>query len=249
MGASLQSSTGLSGKTVVIIGGTSGFGKAIACRAAELGAGLVITGRNREKLEHVVSEFTTAGHKASGHVVDASDTASVATFFEGIAPFDHLVSMAGGFMGGGFLDADYETIRKAIEEKLFANLRIARHAAAKVAEGGSMTFTAGSGGRPHNASGAVIGNDAIRTMVEGLAVELAPKARVNAVAPTWTETPLWRNMPAADVQATRERFSQTIPLRRTAEIDEVAQAYLFLMQCGFITGQTIVVDGGLTLVS
>lgn len=237
----------LEDKTVVVIGGTSGFGKATARAAAELGARLVITGRDIEKLQRVVGEFTTEGRKTVGHVVDGANSASVAAFFDKIEPFDHLVSMAGGFMGGGFLDAGYDTIRRAVDEKLFANLQIARHAAKKVADGGSLTFTAGSGGRPHNASGAIIGNDAIRTMVQGLAVELAPKARANAVAPTWTETPLWRGMPAADVQATRERFSQAIPLGRTARIEEVSQAYLFLMQCGFVTGQTIVVDGGLTL--
>ena len=152
-------------------------------------------------------------------------------------------------MGGGFLEAPFETIERAVREKLFANLQIARHASKKIAEGGSMTFTAGAGGRPHNASGAIVGNDAVRTLVTGLAVELAPNARANAVAPTWTETPLWRNIPAPDVEATKQRLSQTIPLGRTAEIEEIALAYIFLMQCSFITGQTIVVDGGLTLVS
>jgi NAD(P)-dependent dehydrogenase (short-subunit alcohol dehydrogenase family) len=239
----------LKNKTVIVIGGSSGFGKEIALKVAALGARLIVTGRDEAKLDRIVGEFASAGREVAGHVVDAADVATVAAFFEKIAPFDHLVSMAGGFMGGGFLSADYETIRRAVDEKLFANLQIARHAPKKITEGGSMTFTAGSGGRPHNASGAIVGNDAIRTLVQGLAVELAPRVRVNAVAPTWTETPLWRGMPPGDVQATKERFSQTIPLGRTAKIDEVAQAYVFLMQCGFITGQTIVVDGGLTLVS
>lgn len=238
----------LKDKTLIVIGGSSGFGNATALRAAELGAKVTITGRDADKLEKAVSAFTAVGHKVAGHVVDAADVGSIAAFFDEIEAYDHLVSMAGGFMGGGFLEADYETIRRTIDEKLFANLQIARHAAKKIAEGGSMTFTGGSGGRPHNASGAIIGNDAIRTMVEGLAVELAPKARVNAVAPTWTETPLWRNMPPDEVKATRERFAQIIPLGRTAQIEEVSSAYIFLMQCGFITGQTITIDGGATLV-
>lgn len=238
-----------SGKTVVVIGGTSGFGKAVASRVAEGGGRLVLTGRDPVKLERVVAELAAAGHDVTGHGLDAADTATIAGFFNHVAPFDHLVSMAGGFMGGGFLEADYAVIRKAVDEKLFANLHIARHAAPKLAPGGSMTFTAGSGGRPHSASGAIVGNQAISTLVQGLAVELAPKGRVNAVAPTWTQTPLWRDMPEADIAATRERFAKAIPLGRTAEIDEVVMAYLFLMQCTFITGQTITVDGGLTLVS
>lgn len=237
------------GKTVIVIGGTSGFGKSVALKVAALGGKLIITGRDPRKLELALGEFADGGHHARGHLLDTADTASVATFFNASEPFDHLVSTAGGFMGGGFLDADMETIRRAIDEKLFANLTIARHAAKKVRQGGSLVFTGGSGGRPHNASGAIVGNDAIRIMVAGLAVELAPKARANAVAPTWTETPLWRHMPQDQVQATREHFAKTIPLGRTAHIEEVAEAYVFLMQCGFVTGETLVIDGGLTLVS
>ncbi|CAM5761640.1 short-chain dehydrogenase [Labrys miyagiensis] len=236
-------------KTVVVVGGSSGFGKAAALKAAELGARLILTGRDPVKLGQVVATMDTDGYQVAGHVLDAANVSTISAFFDKIDRFDHLISMAGGFMGGGFLDADYETIRRAVDEKLFANLQIARHAVKRIADGGSMTFTSGSGGRPHSASGAIIGNEAISSMVQGLAVELAPKARVNAVAPTWTETPLWRDMPATNVQATRAHFAGTIPLGRTAEIEEVAQAYLFLMQCGFITGQTITVDGGLTLVS
>lgn len=236
-------------KKIIVIGGASGFGRAVASKAAKLGAQVMITSREQDKLTEAQRDFASAGFHVAGCVVDAADISSITAFFDGIDPFDHLVSMAGGFMGGGFLSADYETIRRAIDEKLFANLHLARHAAPKIAQGGSLVFTAGAGGRPDNASGAIVGNDAIRLMVEGLAVELAPRARVNAVAPTWTETPLWKNMPASDVQATKERFSNTIPLKRTAEIEEVAQVYIFLMQCGFITGQTITVDGGLTLVT
>jgi len=155
--------------------------------------------------------------------------------------------MAGGFMGGGFLNAPVDVIHKAIDEKLFANLAIARLAASHLRDQGSMVFTAGSGGRPHNASGAIVGNDAIRTLVQGLAVELAPRARANAVAPTWTRTPLWRDMSPEQIEATDKQFSSAIPLGRTARIDEVASAYIFLMENTFITGQTITVDGGLTL--
>ncbi|WP_330646928.1 SDR family oxidoreductase (plasmid) [Thioclava litoralis] len=238
----------LAQKTVVVIGGTSGFGKATALSAAELGAKVTITGRDRAKLDAVIAEMGAAGHAVSGAVLDAADPASISSFFDQIAQFDHLVSMAGGFMGGGFLSADYETIHHAVEEKLFANLRIARAAAPKIAQGGSMTFTAGSGGRPQGASGAIVGNESISTMVRGLAVELAPKARVNAVSPTWTVTPLWRGMSEAEVAQTKQHFSDLIPLGRTAEIAEVSSAYLFLMQNGFITGQTLAVDGGVDLV-
>ncbi|WP_321902765.1 SDR family oxidoreductase [Paraburkholderia tropica] len=239
----------LKGRRVVIVGGTSGFGFEVARMARDAGAQVVITGRDAQRRDAALAALATPQNTVSALALDIADEAALTDFFARIEPFDHLVSMAGGAMGGGFLEAPLETIRQAVEEKFYANLRLARHAAPRLREGGSLVFTAGSGGRPHNASGAIVGNDAIRTLVEGLAVELAPRARVNAVAPTWTRTPLWRNLPASDVDAIEQRFTSLIPLGRTAKVEEVAAAYLFLIGNGFVTGQTIAVDGGVTLVS
>lgn len=240
--------TKLHAKTILVIGGTSGIGFTVAQMAAQAGARLIVTGRNQARLEAALKKLQAVTPEVSGAQLDAANPQQLVDFFATVKPFDHLVSMAGGFMGGGFLNAPLEVIRKAIEEKLFANLQIARLANSKLCDGGSMVFTAGSGGRPQNASGAIIGNDAIRTMVKGLAVELAPRARANAVAPTWTRTPLWDHLSQTEIDATERHFAATIPLGRTAKIEEVASAYLFLMQNNFITGQTIAVDGGVDLV-
>ncbi|RWR04807.1 SDR family oxidoreductase [Paenirhodobacter populi] len=234
----------LNGKTVLILGGSSGFGLEIARQAAAEGARLVIAGRDGAKAARVGAEL--GAHLAEG--LDATDPAALEALLTRTGPVDHAVSMIGGAMGGGFLSADMATIRQAIEEKFFANLQIARVLAPHLAQGGSLTLTAGSGGRPDNASGAIIGNEGISTLVRGLAVELAPRVRANAVAPTWTPTPLWRGMSPAEVEEVRARFATQIPLGRTADPAEVAMAYMFLMRCGFVTGQTVTVDGGLTLV-
>ncbi|WP_332238512.1 SDR family NAD(P)-dependent oxidoreductase [Sporolactobacillus sp. KGMB 08714] len=238
----------LKNKVILIIGGTAGFGKHVAMLAAQKGANLIIVGRHKEKLDSVKAELQQYGNQVEGHTLDVSKEEDLKKFFDSIGKIDHLVSTAGGFMGGGFLDAALETILKTIHDKLFINLRIARLAASHLKANGSMVFTAGSGGKPNNASGAIIGNDAIRTMVQGLAVELAPRARINAVAPTWTRTSLYRDIPEEEVDQTQKLFSGMIPLGRTANISEVAMTYIFLMENSFITGQTIVVDGGLTLV-
>ncbi|MBU9366018.1 short-chain dehydrogenase [Burkholderia multivorans] len=243
----------LTGQRVLVIGGTSGFGFRVAQLALEGGAQVVITGRDPDRRKAALSQLSNFGTSTELRVqcehLDVSDRASLEPFFQNIGPFDHLVSTAGGAMGGGFIEAPFEIIHRAVEEKFFANLLIARLASPCLRAGGSMVFTAGSGGRPHNASGAIVGNDAIRTLVQGLAVELAPQLRVNAVAPTWTRTPFWRALPKEEVDAIEARFSRLIPLGRTATIDEVASAYLFLMSNGFINGQTLAVDGGVTLTS
>ena len=234
----------LQNKHILIVGGTSGFGLEIARQASALGATLTLVGRDADKARTVADSLP----RARGLSLDATTDAGLAALFEQVPAFDHLVSTLGGAMGGGFLGASEATIRETVEGKLFANMRLARAAAPHLAPGGSLTFTAGSGGRPDNASGAILGNQGIATLVRGLAVELAPNARANAVAPTWTPTPLWRDVPQADVEATRQTFAAKIPLGRTGAPSEVAQAYVFLMTCDFITGQTLVVDGGLSLV-
>lgn len=237
----------LSDSTIVLVGGTSGFGLEIARRAATQGARLVLVGRDEAKMHDVVASFGSTV-PVTGYATDASDPDAARDLFERIGAFDHLVSTAGGAMGGGFLSAPVEEIHQTVEGKLFANLTIARAAAPSIQAGGSLTLTAGAGGTPESASGAIIGNQAISTMVRGLAVELAPEVRVNAVAPAWTPTPLWRDVPAEELDATRRRMAASFPLRRTATIGEVADAYLFLMTATFVTGQTLYVDGGASLV-
>lgn len=243
----------LGGQRVLVAGGTSGFGLRVAQLAIENGAEVIVTGRDLQGRKDALTKLQARNASSPVAVqceyLDASDVVGLETFFENVGPFDHFVSTVGGAMGGGFIEAPLATIHQAVNEKFFANLQLARLAVSRLRDGGSMILTAGSGGRPHNASGAIVGNDAIRTLVQGLAVELAPRHRVNAVAPTWTRTPLWRNVDEAEVDAIEKRFSELIPLKRTATIDEVASTYLFLMSNGFINGQTIAVDGGVTLVS
>ncbi|WP_141729379.1 SDR family oxidoreductase, partial [Lactiplantibacillus plantarum] len=91
-------------------------------------------------------------------------------------------------------------------------------------------------------------NKAINTMVVGLAVELAPDYRVNAVAPTWTPTGLWRQLSDAQLAAQAATVSAGNPLKRVATPAEVASAYVYLMQNEFMTGQVLHVDGGVELV-
>lgn len=234
-------------KRVVLVGGSSGIGLRVAEQVADRGGSLVILGRNLERLSSAKTGLEARGATVQTHQVDAHDHEKLASTFETMAPIDHVVSMVGDVMGGGFLRAEMAVIRHVIESKLFTNIRIGQLAATRLREGGSLVFTSGTGGRAQDACGSYIGNLGINALVEGLAAELAPRARANAVCPTWTMTPFWRDVPAAQVDANRLHFEQTIPLRRLASIDELAMAYVFLMENGFITGQQIAVDGGIML--
>ncbi|MBN8283258.1 SDR family oxidoreductase [Zoogloea sp.] len=237
----------LKDKTLVVIGGSSGIGLRVAQQAADIGAQLIIVGRNVERLEAARAELAACGAAVQIYQVDAHDHAALQTLFTDLPNFDHLVSMVGDVNSGGFLVNEIASIRHVIESKFLTNVRIGQLAATKIREGGSLIFTSGTGGRAQDACGSYVGNLGLNALVEGLAVELAPKVRVNAVSPTWTVTPFWRDVPAERVASIKQHFEQVIPLKRTASIDELASAYLFLITNGFITGQNIAVDGGVML--
>jgi NAD(P)-dependent dehydrogenase (short-subunit alcohol dehydrogenase family) len=233
----------LTGRTVVVIGGSSGIGEQVAHQAASLGAEVVITGRDHARL--AVAAGRIGARRAA--LLDAHDDDAVATFFADLEPVDHLVSMVGDSMAGGFLTTTPTTMRHVLASKFWANWTIARHAASTLNTGGSMTFTAGTGGRPHQISASYVANLALKALVEGLAVELAPDLRVNAVAPTFMDTAFWKHLPRAEIEATRQQFVRRVPLARLGSVQEVAMTYMHLMTNGFITGQVLAVDGGVML--
>jgi NAD(P)-dependent dehydrogenase (short-subunit alcohol dehydrogenase family) len=235
----------MTGKKIVIIGGSSGIGFGIAKLAQQAGNDLLLAGRNHQRLEQAAAQLT--GGNVTIATVDAHDEPDLERFFSEIGPCDHLVSMVGNPMSGGFLDCSMEKLREVMDSKFIANVLIGRLGRACVRAGGSLTFTSAVGGRPHLASGAYVGSLAIDALIEGLAIELAPDIRVNGVAPTFTETGLWMKLAPEQLATIRQRFVDRIPLGRLAKIEEVASAYLYLMSNNFITGQRLAVDGGIRL--
>lgn len=237
----------LAQQRLAIVGGTSGFGAAVAAQALTQGARVHVIGHSQAHVDAAMTQLSQVSNTVAGTALDAQNGQQLTDFFARQGQFDHVLSFLGGAMGGGFLDNSVAAIRQAVEDKFFANLQLAQIAAKQLKPHGSLIFTSGAGGHPHDASGAIVGNQAINTMVAGLAVELAPDFRVNAVAPTWTPTGLWRHLTSEQVQQQAADFAQGVPLNRVATRDEVASAYLYLMQNDFVTGQVLHVDGGVDL--
>lgn len=234
---------GLSGRTVLVIGGSSGIGAEVSRRAAAAGAQLVLTGRDEAKLAAAAERLGAA----RAEVLDAHDEHALTRFFERVDEVDHVVSMVGDSMAGGFLETTPDTMRHVLASKFTTNWAIGRLAAGRIRDGGSMTFTAGTGGRPHDTSATSVANLGIQALVQGLAVEVAPAVRVNAVAPTFMDTPFWRDLPRERFDAIRAGFVPRVPLGRLGTVEEVADAYVFLMSATFVTGQVLAVDGGVSL--
>jgi NAD(P)-dependent dehydrogenase (short-subunit alcohol dehydrogenase family) len=234
------------GQAVVVIGGSSGSGLEIARQVSARGATLSIMGRDQAKLGSAAEQLDGS---VTTIALDAHDESALAGALSSLEAVDHIVSMNGDSMAGGFLTTEPETMRHVLHSKFWTNWMIARHAAPKIRDRGSLTFTSGTGGRPHEISASYVANLGIRALVEGLAAELAPRARVNAVAPTFMgrATSFWRDVPADELRTGETGFLETVPLRRLATPDHVASAYLHLMTNDFITGQVLAVDAGVML--
>jgi NAD(P)-dependent dehydrogenase (short-subunit alcohol dehydrogenase family) len=236
----------LDGHTILVIGGSSGIGREIARQAIEQGAKLIIAGRDSAKLAEAAERLGAATRTLT---VDAHDGAAIENAFADLHALDHVVSMVGDSMSGGFLTTEPETMRHVLHSKFWSNWSIATNAAAKIRDAGSMTFTSGTGARAHEASATYVANLGLRALVQGLAYELAPRVRVNAVAPTFmgTATSFWNDIPANELEQTQAGFAEMVPLKRLATLEEVASAYIHLITNGFITGQVLSVDGGVML--
>jgi NAD(P)-dependent dehydrogenase (short-subunit alcohol dehydrogenase family) len=243
----MQSGNGLQHKRVVVLGGSSGIGLEVARQAATQGARVVIASSSPERLQKAVESI---GGEAEGQAVDVSDERAVATFFSKLGAFDHLVFTAGDSLQLHDLAAtDLQQARSAFELRYWSALAAVKYGSPHICKEGSIVLTTGiAGQRPRKGwviAASVCGT--IEALTRALAVELAP-IRVNAVSPGLVRTSLWQSMTAAERENLFESVGKSLPVGRIGEAHDVAQAYLFLMQEGFSTGQTVVVDGGTVLV-
>ena len=234
-------------KRVVIIGGSSGIGLAVAEEAASQGADVVIVSSKAERVQEAIQSI---GGNVRGEAVDVFDEKSVESFFTNIDAFDHLVFTAGDSLQLHELaDTDLKQARHAFELRYWAALAAVKYGSPHIRKGGSIVLTTGVAGRRPLKGWAVAASvcGTIEALTRALAVELAP-IRVNAVSPGVVRTNLWQNMSPEEREQLFESVGKRLPVGRVGEAHDIAQAYLFLMQEGFSTGQTVVVDGGTVLV-
>jgi NAD(P)-dependent dehydrogenase (short-subunit alcohol dehydrogenase family) len=243
----MHQGNGLQDKRVVVLGGSSGIGLAVAQLAAAQGAKVVIASSSAERVQKAVESI---GREVQGHAVDVSDERAIAAFFSKLGSFDHLIFTAGDSLHlHDLASTDLQQARHAFELRYWAALAAVKYGSPHIRQGGSVVLTTGiAGQRPRKGwviAASVCGT--IEALTRALAIELAP-IRVNAVSPGMVRTNLWQNMGAEEREALFESVGKSLPVGRVGEASDIAQAYLFLMQEGFGTGQTIVVDGGAVLV-
>jgi NAD(P)-dependent dehydrogenase (short-subunit alcohol dehydrogenase family) len=227
---------------VVIVGGSSGIGNAIARRALQDGASVVIAGRSQDKLD---AAKILLGGLVETIAFDAGDPQAAADVYAGIGPIDHLVSTAASLTYAPIASIDLDAVEAMISTKIRGPLLAARFAADKIREGGSMTFLTGLAAYRPTLGTVVVAtvNAALEGMVKALAVELAP-LRVNGLSPGVTDTPGWDFMPGQDREKLFAELRTSLPARRIGAPEDIAAAALLLMTNPFITGTVLDVDGG-----
>ena len=234
---------GLQGAKILVVGGGSGIGYAVALAASGEGARVTIASTSADKLAAASQRM---GGVATA-LLDITDETSVAAYFASSGMFDHIVSTAGDWGDGGrglIAELDMTAAEDLFSVRLWGSAILAKHGAARLAAGGSLTFTGGmSAWRP--AKGSVMATamaGSLAHLTLGLAKELAPQ-RVNAVFPGGVATEVYQGLSDSTRSAWEARYAFQ-PLPRIGEPDEVAEAYLYLMKAGYTTGQILQVDGG-----
>ncbi len=226
-----------------IIGGTSGIGLATARRLVEAGVQVTIAGRDEKRLASAVASLNGRAH---GVTLDAANAERVHRVFSEVGEFDHLILALGSSQGvGPFLQVNLDSVRKGFEEKVFPHFLCAQAALPHLRPKGSITFVSAVSGLAAMPGTAGIGsaNAAVAALVPILAVELKP-LRVNGVAPGVIDTPWWDFLPAEHKAAFFADAATRTPVARVGQADDVARAIAFLTQNTFITGHTLVCDGG-----
>lgn len=246
----------LDGKVAVVTGSTRGIGRAAALALCDVGADIVITGRDETAARDVPNEVTARGRR--GHVVlaDLEDPATpVAIVSEAVAELgsvDVLVNNAGICEWGESLDSPMETVRRVIDvnvESLWAMSMAAARVMIEQESGVMINVGSISGlivNRPQWQASYNASKAAVHQLTKSLALEWAPHGiRVNAIAPGYVKTGI---APIDDPQYA-PWWVDLCPQQRYALPEELGPSFVYLASdaSSFMTGEVMVVDGGYTI--
>ncbi|ANN15855.1 3-ketoacyl-ACP reductase [Amycolatopsis orientalis] len=243
----------LEGRTAVITGASRGIGLAIAERLVADGARGVITARTPSALDDAVDRL--GGARVALGVAGKADNLghqaeTVRRAIETFGSVDMLVNNTGiNPAFGPIMDLDLGAARKVVEVNCIAALSWAQqvyHAWMKQHGGGIVNVSSVSGIRPEPGIGFYgASKSMLASLTELMALELSPGIRVNAVAPALVRT----KFASALFEGREDEVAATYPLKRLGEADDVGSAVAFLLSedSSWITGQLLVVDGGVTL--
>lgn len=246
------------GKTVLITGGGTGMGKAAALRFGREGANVVVAGRRSQELDQVVEAILRAGGNALAVPADVSDPAQVEALIKQTVSAFGALHMAWNNAGvlGAFAPlvamnmADFDAVMATNLRGVFACMKYEIAAMQDAGIGGAIVNTSSwtaSGVMPGLAAYAA-GKAALDALARTAAIEVGEQQiRINNVCPGIIATPMASGVLASETATLP--FLKHTPLQRIGQADEVADAVVWLLsdEARFITGQSLLVDGGFTL--
>lgn len=244
----------LSGKRVIITGGTTGIGAAVAERFLEEGARVAVWGRNPAHVASIRESLPGLSHAAAVDVADAAAVdAGFAQSLESLGGLDVLICNAGISIRRSFLDIPREefdrVMRVNVHGVFYPSQLAARHMLAQ-GTGGAILMTASTSAvtayryyADYNAS-----KGAMVAMMRSMALELAPKIRVNAVNPGYTMTPMQEAEYSPEMLA---EVNGIIPMKRHARPEELASLYVYLAsdEAAYASGAVFTLDGAESIAS
>jgi NAD(P)-dependent dehydrogenase (short-subunit alcohol dehydrogenase family) len=237
----------LKGKRILVLGGTSGIGLAVAEAAMAEGSDVVVVSSQQRRMD---AALTLLGKGAEGYIADLSNEMAVEALFGKMEPFDHLVYTAGDSVWQRAIgEIKMDDAKSFFDVRFWGAFLATKHGSKLIRPGGSIVFTSSTVPRRPSvgfAIGASV-SSAVEAFAAAMAVELAP-VRVNVVAPGIVRTPIWDRLPKEQREAYFEARGAALPVGKVGEPADVAEAYLCFMRSGYTTGQIVVVDGGMLLV-
>ena len=236
---------------VVVTGASRGLGRGCALAFGGQGAEVIVVARNHYELESVAEEIRRQGGQSRAVACDVTHAREVQQLFANLEHCDVLVNNAGMNRPQPFLDVDLATLDELLDlnvRSMFVTAQAAARVMARAHAGViiNMSSQMGHVGAPDRTVYCMT-KHAIEGLTKAMAVELGPLGiRVNAVAPTYIETPM--TQPYFASEPFRHDVLRRIPLGRIGVVDEVVAAVTFLASPGasLITGASLPVDGGYT---
>lgn len=240
----------LVGKTILITGASSGIGRATAIECSKLGATCVLTGRNEERLQETMSQLAGEGHQYI--IADLSTQEGIDTLAEQAPILDGVVNNAGTGKTKPIAFIKQDDLDLVFQTNTFAPILVIKALLKKkkIARGASLVFTSSVAAFSSHIGNGIYGASkaALMAYMHYCARELADKQiRANAIHPGMVETKLihGHSISEEELQADMQRY----PLKRYGQPEEVAHMMIYLLSdaSAWVTGQSFIIDGGLTL--
>lgn len=247
---SIHKTVSVSNKVAVVIGGTSGIGRAIALAFADDGADVVATSRSEDKVEKAAEEIRNRGADTIEVTCDVGSMDAVERLYERVSvelgDVDILVNSAGSVAKASISEMDSEDWERDIDINLSGVFRACQVFGREMKSGSIINISSMSAGQAREQRPAYCAaKSGVNGLTRAAAADLGPEIRVNAIEPGFVETPLAGDAFAEGTDL-REQIDDRTPLERVAQPDEIAGAAVYLGSdaASFTTGETIKIDGG-----